>query len=128
MTRKARFVAGSNSRCRGPLPSPVAVNLKFESFRAKSNKFFAKIDRKFHAIFLSLAFLKIAHCRPLFLYFCLFNTVESKQMFNTNFAENCIRTADIWFQKRPLCRLSHNHCPFCHYLNRCLNWSVSAAW
>ena len=32
-------------------------------------------------------------------------------MVNKNFANDWIRTADLWFQKRPLCQLSHNHCP-----------------
>ena len=27
-------------------------------------------------------FLKVGHSRPLFIYFCLFNTVDNKQMFN----------------------------------------------
>ena len=28
------------------------------------------------------------------------------------FVNDWIRTADLWYQKRPLCQLSHNHCPF----------------
>ena len=50
--------------------------------------------------------------RPLFLYFRLFNTVgDSKKMFNVNFAEVWIRTADLWCRKLPLYQLRHNHCP-----------------
>ena len=30
----------------------------------------------------------MGHSRPLFLYFCLFNTVERKEMFNINFADD----------------------------------------
>ena len=45
-------------------------------------------------------------------------TVDSKQMFNINiiFADDWIRTADLWYRKRPLYQLSHNHCPQ-FYLN-----------
>ena len=32
-------------------------------------------------------------------------------MFNKNFTVEEIRTTDLWCQKRPLCQLSHNHCP-----------------
>ena len=39
----------------------------------------------------------------------LFNTVDSKQMFNINFAYDWIRTVDLWYWKRPLYQLSHNH-------------------
>ena len=28
-----------------------------------------------------------------------------------NFADDWIRTADLWYQKQPLYQLSHNHCP-----------------
>ena len=51
-----------------------------------------------------------------FLYFRLFNTVDSKQMFNINFADDWIRTVDLWYWKRPLYQLSHNHCPLASFL------------
>ena len=36
----------------------------------------------------------------------------NKQMFNIFiFADDWIRTADLWNWKRPLYQLSHNHCP-----------------
>ena len=53
----------------------------------------------------------MGHYRPLFLYFCLFNIVVSKQMFHINFADDWIRTADRWYWKRRLHQLSHNLCP-----------------
>ena len=31
-------------------------------------------------------------------------------MFNINFADDWIRTADLWYLKRPLYQLSLNHC------------------
>ena len=40
-------------------------------------------------------------------------------MFNINFANDWIRTADLWYRKRPLYQLSHNHFPkkyFCYLL------------
>ena len=47
-----------------------------------------------------------------FLYFRLFNTVESKQMFNIIFvADDWIRTADLWCQKGPLYQMSHHYYP-----------------
>ena len=30
-------------------------------------------------------------------------------MFNINFANDWSRTADLWYRKRPLYQLSHNH-------------------
>ena len=48
------------------------------------------------------SFLKMGHSRPLFLYFCLFNTVDSK-LWSIKFR--------LWFRKRLLYQLSHNHCP-----------------
>ena len=32
-------------------------------------------------------------------------------MFNIYFANDWIQTADLWYQKRPLYQLSHNHFP-----------------
>ena len=32
-------------------------------------------------------------------------------MFNLNFADDWIQTADLWYWKQPLYQLSHNHCP-----------------
>ena len=38
-------------------------------------------------------------------------SVESKQMFDIKFANDWIRTADLWCQKRMLYQLSYNHRP-----------------
>ena len=40
------------------------------------------------------------------LYFCLFDIVDNKQMFNSKFADDCIRTPVLWCQKQPLYQLS----------------------
>ena len=37
--------------------------------------------------------------------------VFSIQLTVNNFADDWIRTADLWCRKRPLYQLSHNHCP-----------------
>ena len=42
-----------------------------------------------------------------FIYFRLFNTFDSKQFLNITW----IRTADLWYWKRPLYQLSNSHCP-----------------
>ena len=53
----------------------------------------------------------MGHSRPLFLYFHLLNTFDSKLMFNINFANDWIRTPVLLHWKRPLYQLSHIHCP-----------------
>ena len=49
--------------------------------------------------------------RNLFLYFRLFNSVDNKEMYIVNFADDWIRTAEVWYWKRLLYQLCHNHCP-----------------
>ena len=45
--------------------------------------------------------MKADRSRPLFIYFCLFNTVDNKQvnkqMSNINFADDWSLTADLWY-------------------------------
>ena len=53
--------------------------------------------------------LFIGHSRPLFLYFWLYNTVDSTCSIKM-FADDCIRTTDLWNRKRQLYQLCHNHC------------------
>ena len=59
----------------------------------------------------------------------LFKTVERKQKFNTNFADDWIQTADLWCQMWPLCHLRHNHFTykdnFDHKQN---NWMIIVEW
>ena len=38
--------------------------------------------------------LKIGNSHPLFLYFRIFSTVRSKQMFNVNFADHWMQTSN----------------------------------
>ena len=54
----------------------------------------------------------MGHPRPLFLYFRLFNTQLTVNKCSINFADDWIQTADLWYRKRPLYQLSHNHCPY----------------
>ena len=51
-------------------------------------------------------FFKWANPGSSFIYFRVFNTV------NIFFADDWIRTADLWRQKQLLYQLSHNHCHF----------------
>ena len=55
-----------------------------------------------------LNLIKMGHSRPLFLYVHLFNTVDSKQMFTINFADDWTRTVDLWYCKLLLYQLGHN--------------------
>ena len=55
---------------------------------------------------LNLFFMGLS--RPLFL---LFSSFLFSKMFNMNFADDWIRTVDLWNWKRLLYQLSHNHCP-----------------
>ena len=49
--------------------------------------------------------------------FSLFLSIQyNKQMFKINISDDWIRATDLWCSKRPLCQLSHNHCPLKHFL------------
>ena len=39
---------------------------------------------------------------------------NSKHMSCIKFTNEWIQTTDLWYQKRPLCQLSHNNCPNCY--------------
>ena len=59
-----------------------------------------------------IGFLKMGHSRPLFLYFSLFNTVDSKQMFNKFcwwLDSNCW---PLVLEATALPTEPHNHCPY----------------
>ena len=62
-------------------------------------------------------FQKVGHSRPLFLYFRLFNTQLTVNKCSINFANDWIRTADLWNRNRPLYQLSHNHRPLFVYFH-----------
>ena len=78
------------------------------------------VNTKVWASFLYLYFL-MGHSRPHFLYFRLFNTVDSKIMLNINFADDWIQTATHWYWKQLLYQLSHNHCLI--HLSFSVGWS-----
>ena len=46
-----------------------------------------------------------------FIYFCLFY-VEIQMTDIKSFADDRVRSADLWCRKWPLCQLRHNHGPF----------------
>ena len=47
-----------------------------------------------------------------FFYFSSFLHSWQLTISSKNFADDWIRTSDLWCLKRPLCQLSHNHYPF----------------
>ena len=58
----------------------------------------------------------MGHFRPLILYFSPFQYSWELTMFNINFANDWIWTADLWSWEQPLYQLSHNHCPFNNFV------------
>ena len=55
--------------------------------------------------------IKMGHSRPLFLYFRLFYKQLTVHKCSIKVADDWIRTRVLWYWKRPLCQLRHNHCP-----------------
>ena len=53
----------------------------------------------------------MGHSRPLFLYFRLFYKQLTVNKGSIKVADDWIRTRVLWYWKRPLCQLRHNHCP-----------------
>ena len=52
------------------------------------------------------------HPKPFFLFLAFFNTqLTVIKCSILKFADDWIRTEDLWNRKRPLPQLSHNHCP-----------------
>ena len=82
-----------------------AVDTKLEQ-RIVNSKIFSILSSDLSRSFF---FFKWANT-GLFLFIFVFSTVNSKCNQCKNLADDWIRTADLWYQKRPLCQLSHNHC------------------
>ena len=59
------------------------------------------------SVFKDCLFSKMDHSRPLFRCFRLFNTVDGTY----NISHDWIWTADLWYWKRQLYQLCHNHSP-----------------
>ena len=53
----------------------------------------------------------------LMVYFRLFYKQLTVNKCSIKFANDCIRTRVLWYRKRPLCQLHHDHCP--NSLNVC---------
>ena len=70
----------------------------------------------FHSLSLSLSHTHTQWAIPglFFLYFRLFLVQLAWNKYWIKVADNWIRTVDLWYQKRPLYQLSHNHCPHNH--------------
>ena len=58
--------------------------------------------------FIPISFLN-GQSRPLFLYFCLFNSVHQHYWWKIKFVNDWIQNKDRWFLKQPPYHLSHNH-------------------
>ena len=56
-------------------------------------------------------FYKMGYSRPLFLYFRLFCKQLTVNKCSIKVADDWIQTRVLWYWKRPLCQLRHNHCP-----------------
>ena len=48
-------------------------------------------------------------------------------MFNKIFADDWIRTTNVWYQKRQHFQLSHNHCPVFNLLGKMLRNQIELA-
>ena len=59
----------------------------------------------------SVFFNKMGHFRPLFLYFRLFYKQLTVNKCSIKVANDWIQTRVLWYRKRPLSQLRHNHCP-----------------
>ena len=99
----------------GPFSAPCLLFLHFCLF-VTGEWYFEKIRRlrsqNFGQICLAhfLTYLLSKRAIPgIFHYVRLFNTVDSKKLFNVNFVDDWIWTSDLWCQKQPLCQLCHNH-------------------
>ena len=66
---------------------------------------------------------KMGHSRYLFLYFRLFYTQLKVNKCSIKVADDWIWTWVLWYWRRPLCQLRHNHCPpiFFFFFHVCFN-------
>ena len=63
------------------------------------------------ALKLTVFFKKNGPFPASFFFIFVFSIQLTVNKCSINFADDWIRTADLWYQKRPLYQLSHNHCP-----------------
>ena len=98
-------------------PFFICRSFSFYSFLPLFLSFCIKHPRcQFLLLFISFLFhVKLVHLflkwsfRPRFHYFSSFQYSWQQALFNINFADDWIRTADLWCQKWLLYQLSHNH-------------------
>ena len=81
----------------------------------KDLRFCAKNDGPKFQLFIQFFFKKMGHSRPFFLYFRLFYKQLTVNKCSIKVANDWIRTRVLWYRKRPLCQLRHNHCPFIQF-------------
>ena len=63
-------------------------------------------------LFVALLFFKKWAIPSLFFFIFLFSIWLTENVQYTFFANDWIRTADLWNRKQPLYQMSHNHCPW----------------
>ena len=56
--------------------------------------------------------LKIGPIPGLIFFICVFSIQFFAKLIVNNIANDWIRTMDLWYWKRPLYQLRHNHCPY----------------
>ena len=62
--------------------------------------------------YLRKLFLKKWAILGIFFFIFVFSIQLTAYNCSINFADDWIRTTDLWYQKQPLYQLSHNHCPY----------------
>ena len=67
---------------------------------------------------IGLFFLKKMAIRGLLFFILIFSIHLTENNVNYKFADDGIRTADLWCGKQQLCQLSHNHCPVCQIVTQ----------
>ena len=70
-------------------------------------------------------FLKNGHSRPLF--FVFFYKQLTENNCSIKVADDWIRTRVLWYRKRPLCQLRHNHFPLHFFTVKCIKTCIEKA-
>ena len=87
-----------------------AINYCYKMYQNLTS-FFHLVIMQFSESGVDQIFFKMGHSRPLFLYFRLFYKQLTVNKCSIKVADDWIRTRVLWYRKRPLCQLRHNHCP-----------------
>ena len=102
---------------RTPMKSPLQICCTL-IYLIKISQIEAAVDKRVFKSARRWRYLKsvgIDH-RPSAVYCDNFQQFTQKIDLPENIVDSKIQTADLWCLKRPLCQLSHNHCPTPSYL------------